>query len=319
MRHRHSEPTLRRRLHLGLASLLLQADCHAGAFIFAGEANGLDVVTHPTSYTGVGGSVTVRVCIAPGSPNAAAMEIPVQNSITIWNRLQPTTGNLLLGGSNNIPSSAVDFESTTLRELGHCIGLAHPNAATESGLSGNDRNYTKATDGANNVFDINAGTDVVIGSQDDVRGDDGNLHWYRKSNNNPFTIASIVDSTSYARDLADLPSGHSFATNADRTVASLLGVPNTEAVMQQGAFFDEAKRTLTHDDVATLRYAASGLNEVAGTSDDYTIELEYGGISSSNCDINLDFDDTKTGFAAEAARAQGRATASGQTKALWCE
>ena len=248
------------RLLICLPGLFLCSTGFAGTFIFAGESNGVDVVAHPTGYTGSGGALTVRVCIAPNSANAAAMDIPVQNNITIYNRLQPTTGNLVTGGNNNIPSGQVDFESVALHELGHCIGLAHVNAATESGLTGNNRNYTKATDGTNNLFDINAGADGIIGSQYDSRGDDVNLHWYR-------------------------------------TVAGNMGFPNTEAVMQQGTFSDEAQRSLTHDGVATLRYAASGKNEVAGNNDDYTINLEYGGISNSNCDINLKFDNTQTGFA----------------------
>jgi hypothetical protein len=285
------------RLLVCLPGLFLYTKGFAGTFIFAGESNGVDTVAHPTSYTGQGGTLTVRVCIAPNSANAAVMEIPVQNNINIYNRLQPTTGNLGSGGNNNIPSGQVDFESVALHELGHCIGLAHVNAASESGLTGNNQNYTRATDGSNNHFDINPGADGIIGSNDDIRGDDVNLHWYRKSNNNPFTIANTVDSSTYARDLSDLPTGHSFATIADRTVASNTGYPNTEAVMQQGTFSDEAQRTLTHDDVATLRYAASGKNEVSGNNDDYTINLEYGGISNSNCDINLNFDSSQTGFA----------------------
>ena len=281
-----------------LPGLFLCSEGFAGTFIFAGELNGVDLVAHPASYTGQGGTLTVRVCIVPNSANAAVMEIPVQNNINIYNRLQPTTGNLVSGGNNNIPSGqVVDFESVALHELGHCIGLAHVNAASESGLTGNNQNYTKATDGSNNLFDIGAGADGTIGSNDDVRGDDVNLHWYRKSNNNPFTIDNTVDSSTYARDLSDLPTGHNFATNADRTVAINLGYPSTEAVMQQLTFFDEAQRTLTHDDVATLRYAASGKNEVAGNNDDYTINLEYGGINNSNCDINLKFDNSQTGFA----------------------
>ena len=286
------------RLLTCLPGLIMCGKGFAGTFIFAGESNGVDVVAHPTGYdTGSGGTLTVRVCIDPNSANAAAMEIPVQNNITIYNRLQPTTGNLVTGANNNIPGGQVDFESVALHELGHCIGLAHVNAATESGLTGSNRNYTKATDGTNNHFDINAGVDGIIGSHDDNRGDDVNLHWYRKSINNPFTITGTVDSSTYARDLASLPAGHSFAANADRTVAGSMGYPDTEAVMQQGTFFDEAQRSLTHDDVATLRYAASGRNELAGDSDDYTINLEYGGISNSNCDINLNFDNSQTGFA----------------------
>ena len=286
-----------KRLLVCLPGLFLCTECLAGAFIFASESNGVNVVTHPASYTGQGGTLTVRVCIDPNSANATAMEIPVQNNINIFNRLQPTTGNLVSGGNNNITGGQLDLESVALHELGHCLGLAHVNAASESGLTGSNQDYTRATDGANNQFDINPGADGIIGSHDDLRGDDVNLHWYRKSNNNPFTIGTTVDSGSYARDLSGLPAGHSFATNADRTVASNMGYPNTEAVMQQLTFFDEAQRTLTHDDVATLRYASSGKNEVAGTSDDYTINLEYGGISSSNCDINLKFDNSQTGLA----------------------
>mgnify|MGYP001816146422 FL=1 len=278
-----------------LAATCLSSPCFAGAYIFAGEANGVDLVTHPNTYFGAGGTVVVRICIAPSSPNAAAMEIPVQNIVNIYNRLQPVTGNLSLGGSNNVPSGVIDLESVALHEVGHCLGLAHVNAASESGLTGSNQNYTKATDGNPNVFNIDPGPDGVIGSSDDVRGNDVNLHWYRRSNNNPFTLDSPVDSTTYARSLTDLQAlGHSFAANADRTVAALLGVPGTEAVMQQGTFFDEAQRLLGHDDVATLQYAASGIDELAGTADDYIIQLEYGGISSSNCDISMSFTDTNS-------------------------
>src|SRR6185436_16298500 len=119
--------------------------------------------------------------------------------------------------------------------------------------------------------------DNVIGSSDDNRGDDVNLHWFRKSNDDPFTIASTVDQTTYSRNVLDLPFGHNFTANADRTVATLLGHPNTEAVMQRGAFYDENQRSLTADDVATLRLGMSGLDMTAGTADDYTISLVYAG------------------------------------------
>ena len=291
------------KLAILLAGLFISINLYAGSFIFAGEQSvpghpiNPDTIVHPSNYLGTGGNITVRVCIDPTSANASNMATPVQNNINIYNQLQPTTGNILLGGNNDIPSGQVDFESVALHELGHCIGLAHVNAATESGLLGNDRNYTKATDGVDNVFNLNDGTDNIIGSSDDLRGDDDNLHWYRNLNNNPFTIASTVDSTTYSRDLANLPAGHTFAVNADRAVSTLLGAPNTEAVMQQGSFFDEAQRTLNHDDVATLLLASSGVDETAGNSDDYTFTLEYAGISSTNCDITIDFDDAQTGFA----------------------
>ena len=70
-------------------------------------------------------------------------------------------------------------------------------------------------------------------------------------------------------------------------LSTFLDLTKTEAVMQQGTYFDEAQRKLGHDDVATISYAASGLDEQAGTADDYAVRLEYGGISSTDCDVSL--------------------------------
>ncbi len=288
-------------LTLSLAILLATSlgspwAAHGGAFVFSGEANGIDVVTHPTPYTGTGGVVTVGVCIDPTSPNAAAMEVSVQNIVALYNQLQATTGNVQVGAGSGVPPGSPDFESVALHEVGHCIGMAHPNLASESGLGDPQANGTKSTDGANNVFNVNPGPDGIFGSSDDVRGDDVNLHWYNTATNNPFTIATPVDSTTYARDLASLPAGHSFAANGDRSLSTALGLPLTEAVMQQGTFAGEAQRTLTHDDVATLSYGMSGIDELAGTGDDYTLQLAYQGLTTG-CDVVLDFDNSQTGFA----------------------
>ena len=279
-----------------LCVLTVSTNSLAGAYIFAGEGNGVNIITHPNTYTGSGGNITVRVCIDPASPNGTDMETSIQNNINVYNQLQPTTGNLFLNSANSIPSGQIDFESVALHEIGHCLGMAHVNAASESGQTGNNQNYTKATDGVDNTFNLNPGVDGIIGSSDDIRGDDVNLHWFRTSNNNPFTIDSPVDASTYSRDITNLPAGHNFAVNADRAVAGLLGVSNTEAVMQQGSFFDEAQRTLVHDDVATLLLAASGIDETSGSADDYTITLEYGGISTSNCDVSVGLTST-TGLA----------------------
>ncbi len=270
-----------------LAGLLASAPAaQAGPFIFADATNGVDIVLHPTGYNGTGGVLNVNVCITPGTPNEAAMTQSMRNMIAVYNQLLPTTGNLR---SNFLPAGTLDFESVALHELGHCIGKAHVNAASESGLSGSNQNYTKATRGANGNFNLKAGTDTIIGSADDRRKDDINLHWYRIANNNPFTIDySTVDFTTYARAKASLPLGDRFAANGDRTVGtSVLSTPHTEAVMQQGTFFSEIQRTLTPDGVATVRLGMSGIDEIQGTSDDYTLHLN---LATSNCDINVSFD-----------------------------
>ncbi|SES82195.1 hypothetical protein SAMN05216326_104121 [Nitrosomonas marina] len=267
----------------------------AGVFEFVSDDDEIDIITHPTGYTGIGGELIVTVGIAPLSPHADEMEIPVQNVIQTWNQLVPTTGNIKIDG-NTVPRRMFDFESVALHELGHCIGLGHPNLGSESGLTGEEKDYTKAVSGDNDRFDLDRGMDGIIGSEDDLRGDDINLHWFNMENNNPFLLAEVVDKTTYSLVLEDLPPGHRFAANGDRFVSLLLGYGNTESVMQQGILLGEARRSLVADDVATLRLAMSGLDRLAGTSDDYTLTLQYAGMTDT-ADIVLNFDN-KTAFAA---------------------
>ena len=119
-----------------LAAPWTSAPAGAGAYIFAGEANGIDLILHPQGYTGTQTVLTVEVCINPASLVPAGhlladFEQAVRNNVAIWNQLQPIVGNSLLGTANNIPAGELDFESVALPELGHCIGLAHVNAASE--------------------------------------------------------------------------------------------------------------------------------------------------------------------------------------------
>lgn len=281
-------------LILSFAIVLINVPAIAGVFLFA-EGNDVDMIVHPAGYTGSGGTVTVDVCIDPDSPNAADMVEPIRNLVDTYTRLVSKTDNVVIP-SDELAFDEIDFESVAIHEVGHCLGLAHPNLAIESGVPSADRDYTKARVGTNNSYDLNAGSDGVKGSGDDIRGDDVNLHWFRKSNNNPFTIAETVDSTTYSRQLADLPTGHSYAASGGRDVANLLGAGSSEAVMHQLTYGGEEQRSLSHDDVATLRYARSGLDSVAGTGDDYTVGLEYVGFSDA-CDIVVAFDNNNTGFA----------------------
>ena len=295
--------------------LALAGSAHAGAFIDANESAGVGDITHPTGYTGTGGTLTVTVCIDPTSPHASEMVVPIQNVIRTWNARVPVSPNLSFSDTN-IPFTSFDFESLALHEIGHCIGLDHPNL---NGFvpAGPADDSTSSTDGSNVCvggsnagaactvhsqcpggvcgFNLDAGADGVYGSNDDVRGDDANLVWFRKSNNDPFTIASTVDSTTYSVSLADLPGGHLYAAEADRDVSALLGHGASEAVMNQGQLNSESQRSLGHDDVATLRIGMSGLDLIEGTADDYTPTLSYGGMTTG-CDIDLKFDGTMTGF-----------------------
>jgi len=93
----------------------------AGSYIFAGDANGVDLILHPTGYAGAGGVLNLNVCITPGTPNEVAMEQSVRNIIAVYNQRLATTGNLR---TNFLPNGVLDFESVALHELGHCIGKA---------------------------------------------------------------------------------------------------------------------------------------------------------------------------------------------------
>lgn len=288
------------------AAILLAAPSlvEAGAYVFAGDANGLDLVAHPQIYSGTGGlrpDLTVCIDTSVNPALAVQAEPSVIKAVETFNRFRPIpSNNLAFNANTDIPSGQIDFESTLLHEMGHCQGLAHPNHANESGLAGAERNGTKSSQGINTIFDQDAGPDTRHGSSDDLRGDDINLHWYIRNQNNPGLLPAVVDSSTMMRELTDLPAGHAFAANADRDVMNALGFPLTEAVMQQGAFGREAQRHLQHDDVVTLRLARAGSDRTAGNADDYSYQLRYVGQLNdpANADCNLRVRlDTSTGFA----------------------
>ena len=298
--NRDSRNTNSWRRHLLFVAILLAftpKPANGFAYLFAGVTNGFDVVTHAIGYDGTGGLLQISVGIDPTSQFASQMLPSVQNAVATWNALIPTTGNLRIGTDNDVPANAVDFESTLLHEIGHALGLNHTNAGTESGLPAASRDYAKAERGPNNTFDLNPGPDGIPGSRDDARGDDINLNYFRTANNHPFSIDATVDATTYTRDTSLLPLADSFSENPDRFVAFFTrGLANTEAVMNQGTFLDEAQRSLAHDDVAGIRYGMSGLDELAGTADDYTLQLLFGGLTDA-ADIVIDFDNSAAAFA----------------------
>ncbi|QOC22133.1 hypothetical protein IC757_14070 [Wenzhouxiangella sp. AB-CW3] len=275
-----------------LAGLMLAAlPCaHAGVFIFAEGTNGLapnaNLITHPTGYTGADNQhLSISVCIHPDSESKTELEIPVRNSITVWNQFTPTQGNVNRPDPE-LDVSEVDAESVLLHEVGHCIGLAHPNLASESGLSGSDAHYAKTLEGPNDVYDLDPGADQVIGTRDDQRGDDLNLNWFHESSNDPFSWPATIDGSTYSVDVSDLPTGHEFVEIAGWDVWDERELDHTIAVMFQGITNSETRRELNHDDAAMIRLAMGGTDRTQGTAKDYTYELEYGGVDD-DCDITV--------------------------------
>jgi len=267
----------------------------AGFVTTSGDVISADTVTHPIGYDGTGGELIITVGINPTSTNASKMPVSVQNVITVFNNLIGQNSNLEFN-SPRPTNNEVDFESVLLHEMGHSLGLAHCNIASESELNPILQDYTKSLVGDNGNFDLNAGADGIIGSADDVRGDDININYFKIADNNPFTISETIDISTYSRDLANLPNGNLFSANGDRGVANSLFFSGTETVMQQGTFNGEQQRALGFDDIAGIKYAMAGFDEVQGTDDDYTITLQYVGITST-ADILIQFDDDQTGLA----------------------
>lgn len=262
----------------------------AGVFLFAEGTDTLypnpDFITHPTGYTGGANQhLTISVCVHPNSSNKSELEIPVRNAIKAWNQLDPKLGNVIVP-NNEMPSNHFDIESVVMHEIGHCIGLAHPNLATESELSGDDQRYAKTLQGANNQYDVDSGSDGVIGTREDLRGDDINLNWFWNGVNDPFDTPATVDASTYTTNTIALPGNHKWVEIAGRNVWEERGHPHTVAVMFQGIFNSETRRELNHDDAAMIRLGMSGTDRTQSTSSDYTYELQYQGIGN-NCDITI--------------------------------
>jgi VCBS repeat-containing protein len=300
-------------------TLLCPGLTYGGSFTFAdgdvfGASTPADIVTHAIGYepkaVSPPSSFSINVCIVPGTPNETALIIPVQNIVDRYNLLVPVFPNIRFGDLTEFGN--IDFESVAIHEMGHCNGLGHSNAASESGLPSDQAESTKARKGANAALNVDAGTDTYYGSPDDSRGDDVNLHYFEIGVNNPFVLPDTVDSSNFSRKASDLPGGDTFAANAEREVAAHVfnviskdctsSVSLTdrciEAIMQQGSGNGETQRALAADDVATLMYARTGVDRVSGNADDYVPTLIYAGISSSSdCDITVAFDDGETGFA----------------------
>lgn len=269
-----------------VASLLFVAgQSNAGVFLLEtpNSADDGEKIVHSHGYNGVGGNKTVRVCLSPGSPDLDKMEPIAKKVVATWNGMTPTTGNLRTGNQTGMAPGQIDFESLLLHEMGHCMGLGHPNMSGGAGRS----EATVGGSGSDGTFQYGAGEDYILGSQDDDRGDDTNYHRFAPGVNDPFrSVGAVVDRTTYTRDLAQLPNGHNFARNGARAVASRMGLAPTEVVMQQGSSSQETQRQLSADDVDTLRYARSGLDGIQGTSDDYEVTLVYDGIQNG-CDIQI--------------------------------
>ena len=269
------------------AALLSSSPVLAGAFLGSNSTvcNGNEcrnfIIVHPVGYTsaGMGGEIEVPVCIRPG--DAPFVQRAVDEAISVWNGLTPTTGNCKDCATSEVPPGQPGvfiMETAVIHEFGHCaMGLGHTNYRDPVLMMLN--NFTVVKD----VTSQDAGADTVRGSRDDVVTPDPQppppgalpLHWYRIADNDPVVIdGTVIDAGTYAILPQQLPAGSTWAANGNRHVSALLGAgADTQNVMHGAAARNMQYLGLTADDVNTVSHGMSGLDSAAGTGDDYTINL----------------------------------------------
>ena len=274
---------------LGLIFMILSFPAFGGVY-FASDSSFFEpfIVVHPAGYDGVtGGLIEIGVCIESGSET---LRPALEEAIQIWNDMIPSAGNCIAcrlveagPGGSGVPNA---MSTVLLHELGHCgLGLGHIN--WEDPILG-DTSFTNTKD----ATAIDIGVDEVRGSLDDsptpLPGSRV-VHWFSTTDNDPFVHMGPVDGSNYTRRIIDLPTGHLWPANANAGVGQLLGYMDTQGVMYSFIGVGQSYSGLAADEVNTVQFAMSGMDEMAGTGDDYTIVFSI--TSCELADVEVVYDD----------------------------
>jgi hypothetical protein len=119
------------------------------------------------------------------------------------------------------------------------------------------------------------------------------VSWFRRVDNNPVVIDStvVIQQTTFSRSQTVLPAGSNSAASANENVAEDLGHFGTQSVMYSDIGAGTRLLGLAAEDTNMVRFGMTGVDRVAGTTDDYNVVLAFES-DCANAEVELTFVDS---------------------------